>query len=102
MLFDISSILARSMVVQFCPTFILSSYFAGRLNRFKIFSEAQFASLNLDEFCSRFKAFATASGNFAGDAVATITLGILNKIMSNNLYNSNNFSSLLFDIILNI
>ena len=77
MLLEISSILDLRIFVQSAPDFIWLSNFVGRLNRWLILLAVGSAPACLVEYSVFPIAFSTASGNFAGDAVATITLGML-------------------------
>ena len=80
MLFEISSIFARRILVQSAPDFISLLNFGDIWNRCFTLLAVGSACWSLAEFSFMGIAFSTASGNFAGDAVATITLGVLNQI----------------------
>ena len=79
MLFEISSIFARRILVQSAPDFISLLNFGVSWNRWFTLLAVGSACSSLAQFSFLGIAFSTASGNLAGDAVATITLGVLNK-----------------------
>ena len=79
MLFEISSIFARRILVQSAPDFISLLNFGVSWNRWFTLLAVGSACSSLAQFSILGVAFSTASGNFAGDAVATITLGVLNQ-----------------------
>ena len=79
MLFEISSIFARRILVQSAPDFISLLNFVVSWNRWLTLLAVGSACSSLTEFSFLGIAFSTASGNFAGDAVAIITLGVLNQ-----------------------
>ena len=77
MLLEISSILDLRILVQSAPDFIWLSYLVGRWKRWLILVAVGSASVCLVMHLFVPIDFSTASGNFAGDAVATTTLGLL-------------------------